>query len=263
MKTNDVVLDLLNKIEQAGSWQKNWLNLSAKNAVTGKPYRGINCLLLKGTNYATFKQIKSSGGTVKKGSKAEKIMFFSLFIDKEDKEKKIPMWKYYNVFNLNDCENMEKYNIDKKEEFVCDEDLSDIFNKYVKHEAITVTREGSKAFYEPSTDSITLPETFLNESGFFETAFHEACHSTGANSRLNRKTLVNVNGFKTKNYSREELVAELGALFCLKGSKIEETVSKNCYAYLKSWIKNLKDKPQELLTAISQGQKAKDFIFSI
>ena len=62
---------------------------------------------------------------------------------------------------------------------------------------------------------------------------------------------------------KEELVAELGAMFCLKDTEHAKAAEQNSFAYLKAWSSKLQDKPQEFLSAISKAQKAMEFIFNI
>ena len=96
-------------------WQKPWIGSEkAVNYVTRKPYKGINTLLLdQPGEYLTFKQCTTLGGKVKKGEKAQMIVFFTFSEHKEkdangeDKITKFPVLKYYNVFHLSQCEGIE------------------------------------------------------------------------------------------------------------------------------------------------------------
>jgi len=84
-------------------------------------------------------------------------------------------------------------------------------------------------------------------------------HSTGHKSRLNRKELTKVSGFGSRDYSKEELVAEMGAAFLCSQAGIENTID-NSAAYLQSWIKKLKGDPKLAVMAAAQAQKAADYI---
>ena len=48
---------------------------------------------------------------------------------------------------------------------------------------------------------------------YYSVLFHKLTHATGNSTRLNRPEIVSVNTFGSEDYSREELVAELGASF--------------------------------------------------
>ena len=124
---------------------------------------------------------------------------------------------------------------------------------------VPVTWAGAKAFYSPSVDRINLParKDFLNPSGLYATWAHEAVHSTGHKSRLDRDLS---GGFGTESYAEEELVAELGAfLLCSRMNISSKT--ENHASYLNSWIRVLKEKPKFLKTALSSATRAANLIF--
>ena len=103
-------------------WRKTWSSYGlAKNYVSGKAYKGINMLLMNFFSphsipyYLTFKQAKELGGKVKKGSKAQQVIYYNMiFKDKngnkiskeaaENREdvKVMKCLKYFNVFNVSD-----------------------------------------------------------------------------------------------------------------------------------------------------------------
>ena len=118
-----------------------------------------------------------------------------------------------------------------------------------------------KAFYSPAEDSIGMPnrESFESDAGFFATAYHEAIHSTGHSSRLNRPTLTETAGFGSNPYCKEELIAEMGAAFLRGHAGIEGTM-ENSAAYLQNWLKQLQNDKKLIVQAAAQAQKAADFI---
>ncbi len=61
------------------------------------------------------------------------------------------------------------------------------------------------------------------------------------------------------NYSREELVAELGSAFLCAEAGIENTLD-NSAAYLQGWLDALKGDTRLIVTAASAAQRAADFI---
>ncbi|WLT32757.1 zincin-like metallopeptidase domain-containing protein [Geothrix sp. PMB-07] len=77
-----------------------------------------------------------------------------------------------------------------------------------------MTHGGDRACYIPGWDEIRMPNraAFPTAEGFYETLFHEAGHSTGHSSRLNRKEVMAGGMFGLRAYSLEELVAELSAV---------------------------------------------------
>jgi antirestriction protein ArdC len=61
-------------------------------------------------------------------------------------------------------------------------------------------------------------------------------HTAGAKSRLNREALTQALHFGDTNYSREELVAEMGVLFLAGHTGIEQVTLENSAAYTTSII---------------------------
>jgi antirestriction protein ArdC len=102
--------------------------------------------------------------------------------------------------------------------------------------------------------------SFESAEHYYGTLFHELTHSTGHPKRLNRQTLTEFEFFGDDNYSREELVAEMGAAFLCGFTGIENRIIDNSASYLASWLKVLKEDHRMLLVAASQAQKAADMI---
>src|SRR3954471_17066481 len=88
-------------------------------------------------------------------------------------------------------------------------------------------------------------------------------HSTGHEKRLNRKVLLEHDGFGGENYSKEELTAEFTAAFLSGITGIQPATINNSTAYIQGWLKSLKDDKKLLLTAASQAQRACDYILDI
>jgi antirestriction protein ArdC len=121
---------------------------------------------------------------------------------------------------------------------------------------------GDRACYAPSLDLIKMPPraAFHSAEGFYETLFHEAGHATGHSSRLNRKELMSGSHFGGRDYSLEELVAELCAAFLCAEAGIDPLVLENQAAYLQGWLEKLQKEPSAFVTAAARAQKAADFI---
>jgi antirestriction protein ArdC len=133
--------------------------------------------------------------------------------------------------------------------------------------------EGSAIpFYRPGTDSVHMPERrfFTSEEAYYSTLFHELTHSTGHESRLARKSLlenkgIDATGEARKTYAEEELVAEMGASFLNAHAGFMDAEIENSAAYLQGWIDALKSKDAKgwIIRAASQAQKAADFVLKI
>ena len=105
-------------------------------------------------------------------------------------------------------------------------------------------------------------EASLFECGeeYYSTLFHELIHSTGHPSRVGREGIENVHAFASESYSKEELVAEMGAAFLCGTVGISLATVSNSASYLQSWISRLRGDSRLIVSAASQAQKAADFI---
>ena len=261
---------IIKKLEEGViPWQQGWLNGGAVNWKSQKGYRGINNLLLSPGEYATFKQIKEAGGKVKKGEKSSIVVFWKWF-ENEDPDtgemKKVPFLKQYNVFEINT--QVEGLN-SKRNEITFDHDpiqeCEKIMNDYKKNcgPLFTFLREG--AWYKRDLDQVNVPPLmdFKSVEEFYSTLFHEMIHSTGHRDRLNREGIENFSRFGSKTYSKEELVAEMGAAMICGIVGIENKTVDNSTAYIQSWLRKLKDDKTLLIKAAGLAQKAADHILGI
>jgi antirestriction protein ArdC len=103
--------------------------------------------------------------------------------------------------------------------------------------------------------------SFTSPKEYYSTLFHEYIHSTGHEKRLNRHAQENTNfDFGTKEYSREELVAELGSAFLCAEARIDNSVIENNTAYLQSWLQVFQNDKKILLHACARASKAVKYI---
>lgn len=248
-----------------------------KNLDSGKRYRGINVFLLGLTawerGYAsdywmTFKQAKEHGGQVRKGEKGTLVTFFKMYATKDKgtgEPIEIPMLKHFIGFNVEQIDGIEPPDAPKPEpdakQFEPLQIAEQIIDGYkgkpaIKHDG------GRRAFYRPSTDSVhmPLPERFDARETYYSTLFHELTHSTGHSDRLNRGLDTELAPFGSPDYSREELVAEMGAAFLCAASGISPPTIEQSASYLQSWINVLKGDKRLVVGAASAAQKAADLI---
>jgi len=259
-------------------WHKPWNSAEGmpKNLVSKKAYRGINVWLLAGRGYESpywlsFKQCKALGGNVKAGEKSTLVVFWKFFdgpakAENEDSEtapkmRSVPMLRYYNVFNVEQCEGLDKHiPATEKKTFNVLEEAEKIVAGYADKPRIT--HGEPRAYYRPSMDSVNMPHrtSFEKPEEYYSTLFHELTHSTGHKSRLGRFDTDEVAAFGSETYSKEELVAEMGASFLSNEVGILPTVLENSAAYIRSWLKRLQDDKRLIVTAAAQAQKAVDHI---
>jgi antirestriction protein ArdC len=271
----DAIRDAENGNKNAiAPWHKPWFeNGTPVNLITKKPYRGINVFLLSMMGYTSpyflsFNQVKNLGGNVKKGEKGIPVVFWKWIVKNEDedgnkldKPKNIPFLRYYTVFNVAQTEGIPEKKIPaiKTRIFNPIEDGDKIIANMPNRP--TMTHDQARAYYMPSLDVVNMPkhELFESDNAYYSTCFHELVHSTGHASRLNRKEVTDANSFGSHNYSLEELVAEMGAVFLCNEIGITSTFD-NSLAYLKSWLSKLKEDTKLLVMASGRAQKATDYI---
>lgn len=245
-------------------WHKPWIaSGQAVSRSTGKPYSLLNQLLLgQPGEYVTFKQAQQEGGHIRKGEKAQMVVFWK-WIEQENKDtgekKQVPFLRYYSVFHLSQCEGLTaKHAPQLPNTAHADQQAEAVIADYVQRSGVTIRhQDGDKACYHPSSDSITLPhiEQFTDTAAYYSTAFHELTHSTGHVSRLNR--LEKTAFFGSEAYSKEELVAEIGAASLVQHVGLETLHSfTNSAAYIQSWLKALKNDKRLIVSAAGRAEKA-------
>lgn len=270
-----ITSEIIKKLEEGViPWQKPYVgvDLPPMNFKTKNYYHGINTLLLwmaggRSPYWLTYKQAQELDGQVKKGAKGKRILFAKMvkYEDSDGKEKDKAIYRYSTVFNLSDIEGIECPHIEEKKE-----DSNNL--KYIENceKAIQQMKDENKipeivehnnliACYTPALDVIkTCPmQDYVSSEAYYATIFHEIIHSTGHSSRLNRKMNT---GMQSKDYAKEELIAEIGACFLCSITGIKTKVIDNNAAYIKSWLKQLNDDPSLVVSASSKAQKAMDWL---
>ena len=285
-----------NVLEEKGlSWKKEWSGMSGDsphNAVTKASYKGINAFWLsltalnkgyKDHRWATMVQIMDRNGRyhpgekwhLKAGSKAVHVEYWYPF---DVINKKALTWeayslelahgrredefrlstKYTPVFNAGDIEGMQPPDTGKNAEISIDglvDRLSENMHVPILYDG------GDRAYYAPYHDMIHLPspDSFESEYAFNSTALHELAHSTGHVSRLNRAR-DGIGSLDT--YAYEELIAEMCSAFMAYGLAVQpsEEHIRNHKAYVQSWINAIRQKPECLVYAIKDAQKAANYM---
>ena len=285
-----------NVLEEHGlQWRKEWRGTGGDaphNGITKANYRGCNAFwlslisMLKGytdPRWVTMVQIMDNDGKyhpkekwhLKAGSKATYVEYWYPY---DIENKKALTWeqykheiangrntsefrlstKYTAVFNAHDIEGMPELPIFEESDITQDELIAKLSEGM---EVEILTDGGDRAYYSPSQDKIHLPSpsSFTSEYAFNATALHELSHATGHPSRLDR----DMGGFfGSSQYAYEELVAEMCS--CFMGVNLDQTASpdhiNNHKAYVQSWIKAIRDKPETLIRAIKDAQSAAAFM---
>lgn len=256
-------------------WQKPWTGVrsGAFNRVSKKNYSLINQMLLKHDGeYATFKQWQDLGGHIRKGEKSEIVVFWKIQPVEEEQEdgtkvvKQIPLLRYYNVFHISQVDGVEPLKENALHNIEPIEKAENILHGYWTRENIKVEHvAGDEAYYLPTHDMIRLPlfEQFNDSSEYYSTAFHESVHSTMKETRCNRAEdrkgkLV---AFGSDDYSKEELVAEIGSATIMNIIGIETRKSfRNSSAYIQNWLSVLRNDVKFIVSASSKAEKAVNYI---
>ena len=256
-------------------WQKPWTGVrsSAFNRISKKPYSLLNQMLLHHDGeYATFKQWQDLGGHVRKGEKSEIVCFWKIQPVEEEQEdgtkivRQIPLLRYYNVFHISQVDGVEPLPKDELNDIEPIEKAENVLLDYWTKEDITVEHKaGNDAYYSPKRDLIHLPlfEQFTDANEYYSTAFHESVHSTMKESRCNRAEdrkgkLV---AYGSDEYSKEELVAEIGSASLMNIIGIETTKSfKNSSAYIQGWLSKLQSDVKFIVSASNKAEKAVKYI---
>jgi len=262
-------------------WMKPWDNSIEGVGVlplraNGTPYKGMNVLLLWGTacamgydnpTWMTYKQASELKGQVRKGEKGTPIVFASTFskeVEGVDKPQKIPFLRSYTVFNIAQIDGLpEKYHTPKMPVQKPVMERFDAYDKFIGNTFAHVKEGGNRAYYSPVTDHIQLPPiaAFKSPLGYAATGLHELTHWTKHPARLDRD--YGKKNWGDEGYAMEELVAEIGSAFLCASIGLAPEVQENHAAYLKSWLRALKDDKKFIFSAASAAQKAADFLWEM
>lgn len=277
MRTADLyskVTDSIIKQLEAGviPWTQPWkvaksgIAYVPTNVATGRPYSGINTLLLwaeaSEKNYGshswmTFKQANELGAHVRKGEHGTTVVFTKWTEKEEDGElKKKSLLKTYTVFHIEQLEKLpEKYM--PVAESLPDNAVHDEALRLIRECGVEVKYTGTKAAYYPNRDEVVLPpfSSFESEGEFWGTAFHELIHATGHKNRLDRKLSTR---FGSEAYAFEELIAEIGSAFLCASCGIE--ARHRSASYVESWLKVFKQDKRAIFNAASYASQASNYI---
>jgi len=280
----EVATKIIKQLEQGTApWQKPWqpgeLTLPY-NALTGKEYRGMNSMWLavqgrSDPRWMTYNQASEMGGYVRRGEKATKIVYWKTQEERQARDEQgrpirdengkpkmtivaleRPRAFHAMVFNAEQIEGLPplqpKQRNPEPERHARAEAILANSGANIKH------IRGDRAFYQPSTDSITLPERnqFPSADNYYATALHELGHWTGHSSRLNRDL---THPFGSEGYAREELRAEIGSLMLGERMDIGHDPGQHA-AYVGSWIKALKEDPREIFRAAAAAEKITTYV---
>ncbi|MGE0136026.1 MAG: ArdC family protein [Dehalococcoidia bacterium] len=254
-------------------WRHPWRARGHRNAISNRPYRGINLLLLgllalqqgyTDPRWLTYRQAASLGGHVRRGERGAGIVLWKPIERRDAVDGEVidtfPVMRFYTVFNASQCDGVE----------LPETEAATAFDPVERAEAVAagysggpvVLHDADAAYYVPSKDEVHLPvrTAFRDADGYYATLFHELAHSTGHPSRLNREGYQESAPFGSPVYSREELVAEFGAAFLCQEAGIDASRLDQSAAYIASWLRALQDDRRLAVSAAGLAQRAADRI---
>ncbi len=276
--TNKIIADL----ERGNlTWLQPWQaghaagEVSRPLRVTGKPYRGINVVMLWASAmengfccpiWLTYKQAIELGGQVRKGEKGSLVVYADTFTkvetgdNGENVETEIPFMKGYTVFNAEQIDNLPAHFYARPNAVSHVINKLETVDRFFAATGVTVRHGGNLAFYSPSHDIVQMPriEAFRDAESYYATLAHEMTHWTRHETRLNRD--FGRKRFGDEGYAMEELVAEIGAAFLCADLGITPETREDHAAYIASWLKVLKQDKRAVFTAASHAQRATEHL---
>lgn len=259
---------------ETAPWVKPWQAghlMPPHNPISGTVYKGINNLMLltaghDDPRWMTYKQAQDKGWQVRKGSKAETIVFWKFFdgpaagsgskevqLTGKD-QRRPPIVRLAKVFNASQVDGIPALAPSTPEW-----SPNDRAQAIIKHSGADIRHsENDSAFYLPVSDSIHLPpkEAFETAGAYYATLIHEMGHWSGHASRLDRDMSSR---FGTPEYAKEELRAEIGSMMMAQELGLAHDPGDHV-SYIKNWITILQDDPKELQRAARDADKIRGFL---
>lgn len=247
-----------------------------RNALTARRYSGVNVLILWGAvieqgypshGWLTFKQALEAGGCVRKGERGTTVVYADRFTPEAEKvravetgsdAKSIPFLKRFTVFNVAQCEGLRP-GLAPDPAPLPERQIVPVAEEVIAASGIEFRVGGNRAYYVPAQDYVQVPPqpAFFEQINYYRTCLHELCHGSGHPSRLNRNL---VTSFGSKDYAREELIAEMGSAFLCAALGIVPTVRHA--DYLGSWLEVLREDSRAIFRAASAASKAADWLLA-
>lgn len=241
----------------------------------GVAYSGMNVLMLWGAAleagfhspyWMTFKQAQELGAHVRKGERGNPVVYANTITkteegaDGSEEERRIPFMKAYSVFNVEQIDGLpDQY-------YATPEPVIDAAQRIAHADAFfaatgaDVRHGGNRAYYSGGSDHVQMPpfECFRSPESYYATLAHELTHWTKHKERLDRE--FGRKKWGDEAYAREELVAELGAAFLCADLRLTPEAGTDHAAYIRSWLKVLKNDKRAIFAAAAHAQRAADFL---
>ncbi|WP_434403367.1 ArdC family protein [Sphingobium sp. DN12] len=247
-----------------------------RNALTGRNYSGVNVLILWGAviehglptqSWLTFRQAQEAGDCVMKGEHGVTVVYADRFTPEAEKERArrdgddaraVPFLRRFTVFNVAQCEGLRP-GLASDPAPLPEREIVPVAEDVIAASGVDFRIGGDRAFYAPDPDFVQVPPqpAFFEQINYYRTCLHELTHATGHPKRLGRDLK---NAFGSKDYAREELVAEMGSAFLCAALDIAPTVRHA--DYIGSWLAVLREDSRAIFCAASAATKAADWLLT-
>jgi len=283
-RVTDKIIASLN--EGVRPWVQPWNNKHLAGRVSrplrhnGESYSGINVLLLwseamtrgyAASTWMTYRQAQEFGACVRKGETGSMVVYANRISKTEtdgegnEIERDIAFLKSYTVFNVEQIDGLgdryadAPYGTDRLIDRIAHADA------FFAATGAVIRHGGDKAFYAPGPDMIQMPpiETFRDVESYYATLAHESIHWVGASHRLDRE--LSRYAKDRSQRAREELIAELGAVFLAADLQIvpEMEPRPDHASYLASWLQVLANDKHFVVQAAAQAQRAVTYLHDL
>ena len=242
------------------------------NAASGRPYRGVNAVLLAMTGFAhggddprwvTYRQAAERGWQVRAGERGTPVVFFKRLDVVDDAAeggmRRVPVLRQFTVFHASQVDGVPAHRAPTTDEAPWRK--PEAAELIVAASGVPVRVGGSRAFYSPTLDVIGMPpaSVFRTPEGYAAVKLHELAHASGHESRLKR----DLSGrFGDRSYVLEELVAELAGVFVGAVLGLPCDI-ENHASYLRSWLEVLREDGRAIFRAAAAAQKAADWMLAL
>ena len=269
-------------------WNRSHLG-SNHNAVSRRPYRGINIWLLAASSFLngytdprwlTYRQAQQLGGNVRKGEASTLIIFWKIIRKRTQESEQdgiqvieqdqaaerpasFPMARFYNVFNAQQTHGCEFPDINQTlaDHDPLEEAENIIAGMPYPPDFETYLYENLDPHYIPAQDKVGVPDInrYTNRDLYYNSVFHELVHSTGHEKRLSRFNSQEYSGKNLHDYATEELVAGMGSAMLTAKAGIETAIQVDA-SYIKYWAGKIRADKSIIMTAAQRAQRAVDYI---
>lgn len=279
LNRRDLFQEVTDKMVQAieegtAPWQQPWERRLGwpENPTTGKPYHGINVLLLSNGGYqdprwCSYEQAKKKGWQVRAGEKSSHIYFYKQMMKNTDDidlvtdmpvVKTIPVFRSYSVFNVSQMDNAPQLETGIQHDLVMDDVTEQTILEIIDATGVQIDTGRTRAAYLPGPDRMSMPakNTFKSDAHYYAVLLHELAHWTGHESRLNRPFSFDKSA---PEYAREELRAEMASAMLSLQLGIPSAI-ENHEGYIGHYLKLLRGDKKEIFRAAKDAETISRFI---